>query len=334
MKKMIFCLLAAVALVGCEDKTAYTITGTVTGVEEGTEVTLSADRRGKDVLETTTVQDGKFEFKGNQVEAVVKYLKVEGQAMLKRPQLIVAEAGKIAVVADEDKLTVSGTPLNDKHTKFWTDVANKKEDSFDYAIFRAFIKENITNVLGVALFEANAYTYNFDELKETYALVPEQFRSLPTMVKVKSNIDVLEATAVGKKFTDIKGLTPDGKELALSDYVGKGKYVLVDFWASWCPPCVADMPHLVAAYAKYKDKGFEIVGVSIDDKQDAWKGGIEKLNITWPQVSDLKGWESQLSKTYGVMSIPHTILIDKDGTIVEKQIHGKDLDAKLAELLK
>lgn len=331
MKKMIFCLLAAVALVGCEDKTAYTITGTVTGVEEGTEVTLSADRRGKDVLETTTVQDGKFEFKGNQVEPVVKYLKVEGQAMLKRPYPIVVEAGKIAVVADESTLAISGTLLNDANTQLRTELGKKESPDSE---IKAFIKENITNVLGVALFEANAYTYNFDELKETYALVPEQFRSLPTMVKVKSNIDVLEATAVGKKYTDIKGLTPDGKELALSDYVGKGKYVLVDFWASWCPPCVADMPHLVAAYAKYKDKGFEIVGVSIDDKQDAWKGGIEKLNITWPQVSDLKGWESQLSKTYGVMSIPHTILIDKDGTIVEKQIHGKDLDAKLAELLK
>lgn len=331
MKKLIFCLLAVVALVGCEDKTAYTITGTVAGVEDGTEVTLSSDRRGKDVLETATVQNGKFEFKGKQVEPVVKYLKVEGQVMLKRPYPIVVEAGKIAVVADENTLAISGTLLNDANTQLRAELGKKESPD---AEIKAFIKENITNVLGVALFEANAYTYNFDELKETYALVPEQYRSLPTMVKVKSNIDVLEATAVGKKFTDIKGLTPDGKELALSDYAGKGKYVLVDFWASWCPPCVADMPHLVAAYAKYKDKGFEIVGVSIDDKQDAWKGGIEKLNITWPQVSDLKGWESQLSKTYGVMSIPHTILIDKDGTIVEKQIHGKDLDAKLAELLK
>lgn len=334
MRKILFGLLAVVLFASCEDKTAYTIKGTVDGVEDGTEVILYADRRGKEGVDTTTIKGGKFAFEGKLIEPVARFLVIKDHDVFKRPTLMVVEPGNITVSVNENsKAVISGT-LNEKYFKFWQDVAAKKEDSFDTNSLKDFIKENITNVLGVYLFEANAYMHSFDELKATYALVPEQYRSLPIMVKIAKNIESQENTAVGKKITDIKGLTPEGEAIALSDYAGKGKIVLIDFWASWCPPCVADMPHLVAAYAKYKDKGFEIVGVSIDHESDKWKDGIAKLGITWPQMSDLKGWESELSKPYAVSSIPHTILVDKDGTIMEKQIHGKDLDAKLAELFK
>ena len=103
----------------------------------------------------------------------------------------------------------------------------------------------------------------------------------------------MKATAVGQKFTDFEMQTPEGKTVKLSDYVGKGKVVLVDFWASWCGPCRREMPNLVEAYAKYKNKNFEIVGVSLDQSADAWKEAIKKLNITWPQMSDLKYWNCE-----------------------------------------
>ena len=122
--------------------------------------------------------------------------------------------------------------------------------------------------------------------------------------------------------------------MKLSDYVGKGKVVLIDFWASWCGPCRREMPNLVEAYKQYKDKNFEIVGVSLDRDLEAWKKGIADLNITWPQMSDLKYWDCEGAKLYAVSSIPHTLLVDAEGTIVARGLHGEELQQKIAELLK
>ena len=125
-----------------------------------------------------------------------------------------------------------------------------------------------------------------------------------------------------------------GKTHKLSEYVGKGKIVLIDFWASWCPPCRRDMPNMVEVYKQYKSKGFEIVGISLDSKQEAWEKGVKDLQITWPQLSDLKGWKNDGAALYGVNSIPHTVLVDKDGTILAKGLHAKEIGEKLKELLK
>ena len=111
-------------------------------------------------------------------------------------------------------------------------------------------------------------------------------------------------------------------------------YTHNDFWASWCGPCRREMPNLVEAYAKYKNKGFEIVGVSLDQSGEAWKEAIEKLNITWPQMSDLKYWNCEGAQLYAVSSIPHTVLIDGEGTIIARGLHGEELQEKLAEVIK
>ena len=109
---------------------------------------------------------------------------------------------------------------------------------------------------------------------------------------------------------------------------------IIDFWASWCGPCRREMPNLVEAYAQYKNKGFEIVGVSLDQSGEAWKDAIQKLNITWPQMSDLKYWNCEGAQLYAVSSIPHTVLIDGEGTIIARGLHGEGLQEKLAEVLK
>jgi peroxiredoxin len=139
------------------------------------------------------------------------------------------------------------------------------------------------------------------------------------------------ASAIGQKAGEISLPNPDGKTIALSEF--KGKYVLIDFWASWCGPCRKEMPSVVAAYAKYKNKGFEIYGVSLDQSKEKWVEAIAKDGITWPQVSDLKFWDSEPAKQYGVQSIPYTVLIDKEGNIIAKNLRGEELDKKLAEVL-
>lgn len=170
---------------------------------------------------------------------------------------------------------------------------------------------------------------------EIIAKADSAFKAVPNIDKLMAHLDVLKTVAVGKKFVDFEMADPNGKTHKLSEFVGNGKnIVLIDFWASWCPPCRRDMPNLVAAYKKYKNKGFEIVGISLDSKADAWAKGVKDLNITWPQLSDLQGWKNSGAQLYGVNSIPHTVLVDKDGTIIAKNLHGEEIDAKLQEILK
>ncbi len=139
------------------------------------------------------------------------------------------------------------------------------------------------------------------------------------------------ATTIGEQAPDIVMPDVSGKSQSLSSL--KGKVVLVDFWASWCGPCRKEMPNVVKAYSKYKNKGFEIFGVSLDGDKPNWEQAIAKDGITWLQVSDLKAWDCAAAKLYGVQGIPYTVLLDKEGKIIAKNLRGEELDKKLAEVL-
>ena len=137
---------------------------------------------------------------------------------------------------------------------------------------------------------------------------------------------------VGRKFLDLEELDRDGKPHKLSEYVGKGRWVLVDFWAAWCNPCKVEMPNVVAAYRKYHDKGFDIVGLSLDNDRDEWIRAIREWDMPWIHLSDLKYWQSVAIQTYSVTGIPDNLLIDPEGTIVARGLRGAQLEAVLSRI--
>lgn len=161
----------------------------------------------------------------------------------------------------------------------------------------------------------------------------EDVKSFHGMVQqTKMMVAKTEAIKVGKPAPELILPMPNNKDLALSSL--KGKVVLIDFWASWCGPCRKELPNVKKVYEKYKSKGFEIYGVSLDKEREAWLQAISEEKLTWPQVSDLKFWQSEAAQIYAVQSIPFTVLIDKEGTIIATELRGAELEKKVAEVLK
>jgi thiol-disulfide isomerase/thioredoxin len=145
-------------------------------------------------------------------------------------------------------------------------------------------------------------------------------------------IEVGKRSTVGVSATDFTQPSPEGANISLSSF--KGKYVLVDFWASWCGPCRAESPNLVKAYNLYKSKGFEIFSVSLDEKKDRWLKAIKDDGYTWPQAGDMKGWDNAAAVIYGISGIPFSFLVDPNGVIIARNLRGEELEKKLMELMK
>ena len=196
-----------------------------------------------------------------------------------------------------------------------------------------YIKTHKGDVTPVVFIQDVMYELTYDQLAEIINPDVAYFNH-PMVARAKKIMDGLKKRQPGTMFSDLVMNDTEGKECRLSEWVGKGNYVLVDFWASWCGPCRAEMPNVVAAYEKYHAQGFDVVGVSFDQKADAWKKAIEQIGMKWHNISDLKGWQCAASEIYGISSIPSNILVDGEGKIVAADLRGEALQKKLAEIYK
>lgn len=369
MKKILS--LAALALMLCVaacQQGGYKITGTANGGEDGDTVILARfiGRHGVDTLQTTVIKGGKFTFTGTQDTATMCYVIWSSNT---DPDLSIAaqialENAAITVRIDTAENTVSeisGTPANESLTALnketqqlnqlgqdifavlsdtaatleAKEAAEKQLDELQeqmLSLYKDFVANNIQNVAGQTYLTEFASAFDDEFVNEQLAALPETAVT-PEIQKMKELYEEKAATAAGQPFKDIVAATPDGGENSVANVAKDAKVLLIDFWASWCGPCRAEMPNVKAAYEKYHAQGFEIIGVSLDQDADSWKKAIADLGMTWPQISDLQGWDCEGAKTYSVRAIPATVLI-KDGKIVARDLRGEKLAEKVEELLK
>ncbi|MCR4765219.1 MAG: redoxin domain-containing protein [Bacteroidaceae bacterium] len=363
MKKL-FYVGALALLTACTGNGGYTINGEITDATDGDSIYLVAmSGRQMAKQQSSVINGGKFQFKGEQSTPELRYIMYEDNAGNDQALDFFLENGTIQVKMNTENPSATGTPNNNAYQQVRDEIntvqakmsdvyeklsneesltdevrasLEKQSEELEQQFVNVLVKgtkNNVTNEVGVHMLKNFYYYMDTPDLAEIVNLIPEKFTADEAVNTIKQHVNKLTATAVGKQFTDFELKDPEGNAIKLSDYAGKGKVVLVDFWASWCGPCRQEMPNVVKVYNQYKNKGFEIVGVSLDQTAEAWKKGITDLNITWPQMSDLKYWQCEAATLYGVNAIPHTVLIDKDGTIIERNLRGEKLYEKIAELL-
>lgn len=369
MLKKICALLLLGGVVSCETSPeGYVVNGALRGeLENGTKVFLKTTdslSRGLVDVDTTTVENGVFQFTGAHTVPKMYYLFFEG---VRGNAPLILENGEISFAAQKDSLGFSkleGTIQNElfmeylEESRRLSSMARSMNEDFNQARMKqdtAMMESLRTEYLE---FQEKAKTYELDyvkanpnalisalildkvvstkglpvkEVEELYQKLSEEIKLTKPGKRIKEQLDKLKATAIGATAPNFSAPTPEGAPLALADV--KGKLTLIDFWAAWCRPCRAENPNIVAVYEKYKDKGLNVVGVSLDKKAEDWKKAIDDDGLAWNHVSNLQHFQDPIAQLYGVNAIPAAFLLDENGVIVAKNLRGPALEAKVAELL-
>ena len=207
-------------------------------------------------------------------------------------------------------------------------------DSIKTGMQKQWIRKHATSPVSAYILEYMRFSVNFDTLEVLYNHLTAAAKNNYPAKKVNHAIEVNKLTGIGKTALDFTQPDTLGKPVSLKDF--RGKYVLLDFWASWCGPCREENPNVVAAYNKYRDKNFTVLSVSLDQPtgKEKWLNAIHKDGLTWTHVSDLKFWDNAVAKEYDIESIPSNFLLDPNGVIIGKDLRGDDLNNKLAEVMK
>lgn len=319
--------IAALMLAGCQEAPkGYVINGEAPGVPDGKIYLKSFRNKMFFDVDTADILNGKFTFKGEVDQPLLFGLATES---MNYPAQFFIENRPLDVKlsADGETLTVGNSPVNDVFQANAEKIFEK-----GYNIDSLVSRYPDSPAAAFYLYRYFTYQLPLDSLKAVRAKLSPALANSPYVRDLDDIILKLENVQIGKTAPEFSLPDTAGVNVSLSDF--RGKYVLLDFWASWCPPCRRENPNVVKAFQENKDKNFTVVGISLDNNKDKWLKAIADDSLTWTHLSDLKYWDSEIPALYGVRGIPANVLLDPDGVIIAKNITGEELHAKLKEVLK
>ncbi len=352
-KSLLMLLVAVLAVMGCQSNT-YNINGTAKGFADGDTIFITTDFRNGSPIGVAVVNQETFSLT-NTADSTLLCMaysaKDPGNSVI-----FFLEPGTINLdfTTKGGEARVSGTTLNDEWQKLSETAAsygdrinrtieemtkagspqsnimaevNKLNNELTTSIVST-AERNVSNELGyfiITNFSGDETVFSGERRQQLIEKLPQKMRQRPAIKEIEAQIKAAAKTAVGQTLSDITLPTPDGQQISLLAEVAKNKITVVDFWASWCGPCRQEMPSVVALYKDCAPKGLGIVGISLDNDKAAWQKALTEMDMTWTQVSDLKGWESQAARLYMINSIPQTFVLDKQGKILAKGLRGEEL---------
>ena len=276
--------------------------------------------------ETINVTNGTFTINTDKPEGTVMVIMDPQNNLF---NMFVVDGKEMTLDMNTDE--VKGSAQNMALAKLALAMSKAKTETEQEEVLRQGLAANPNNAVGAFAMSQLMYVMSYDELKAEIEKDAPYLKH-PLCAKVKPYLESLALRAPGTMFKDIEEADTLGNSHKLSEYVGKGNYVLIDFWASWCGPCMMEMPNVKANFEKYKAKGFNVVGLSFDRNADAWKKAIVEKELNWTHLSDLKFWKTIAAETYGIRSIPSSILCDPTGKIIAIDLRGEKLGNKLKEI--
>lgn len=352
MKKLMFLAIPAMLLASCGPE-KYTISGKAGDGMEGKKVCLTNDT---DTVDCCIITDGAFSFTGTVDDQAMYVLSVEQETQFpvflqnganvsidlnEAPASVKDNGGLNDIYAEvTDKVGKAGKILNEKAEKLiaagvpYTEIHDSVASDIDAImnIYRTGITENKDNYVGALIMSMVAREF-YSELASLDSAMAEvkYAKDIKALQELRASYESAETTKEGKMFVDFTGLSVDGNASKLSDYVGKGKYVLVDFWASWCGPCKGEIPNLVDLHNRFNGDNFTVLGVNVWDEESKFKAALESEGINYPQIFVPRDNKDNATELYGIQGIPQIILFAPDGTIVKRNLRGEDMKNFVAE---
>lgn len=365
IKNLVVISLAVGIMASCSApvKNEFRITGTVDTVFDGIVYLQRRVEAPMISIDSVQLKDGKFSFKGTVDYPEVYYINIPGTKSLV-PFFIEPAQIVININSKEiDKTKITGSKTQQEYDKYLDMLGQfnakvrenyqmyvkaqevgdaEKARYFDSLVntfdaqraqfSKTYVLENNSSFVSPYITYRNSWNYDLIELENTLNYFDTTLNHSLYMGHLKEYLATLKRTDIGQIYVAFMMQDTTGqKYLPIADLIGKN-YLLVDFWASWCAPCREENPNLVALYRKYHEKGFDILGISLDSNRERWLMAIESDELTWHHVSDLKGWDNLAAKLYGIRSIPSSLLLNPQGTIIAKNLRGDDLRKKLEEI--